>query len=92
MRYKITFRCATLMLFFLSIFSLWTDSLWADSTPILNNGNKWRIGYYEGGPYSDDTDTMRTLVKGLIELGWIKDRNPPGLFCYHSCFSPLNLH
>jgi ABC-type uncharacterized transport system substrate-binding protein len=80
MRLKTTFRYAAFMLFVLSIFSLCTNSLWADSTPRLNNGKKWRIGYYEGGPYSDYTDTMRTLVKGLIELGWIKDRNLPALF------------
>ena len=80
MRFKTTFRQAIFMLSFLSIFSLGTVSLWADNTPRLNNGKKWRIGYYEGGAYSDYTDTMRTLVKGLSELGWIKDQNPPDLF------------
>ncbi len=52
----------------------------ADSTPVLNKGEKWRIGYYEGGAYSDYTDTMRTLVKGLIASGWIKDETPPDQF------------
>lgn len=56
------------------------DATASQTAPTLNNGKKWRIGYYEGGPYSDYTDTMRTLVKGLIELGWIKDENPPELF------------
>ena len=50
------------------------------TSPILNNGTKWRIGYYEGGPYSDYTDTMRTLVKGLIELKWLQEKQPPELF------------
>ncbi len=49
----------------------------AKNTPCLNKGKKWRIGYYEGGPYSDYTDTMRTLVTGLIERGWITDKPPP---------------
>jgi len=46
----------------------------AKTTPILNNGEKWRIGYYEGGPYSEYVDEMRTFLKGLISLGWIEDR------------------
>jgi ABC-type uncharacterized transport system substrate-binding protein len=59
---------------------IFASAPYADSTPKLNEGRKWRIGYYEGGPYSDYTDTMRTLVKGLIELGWIKKQNPPDYF------------
>lgn len=57
-----------------------SDAKAIQTTPTLNDGKKWRIGYYEGGAYSDYTDTMKTLVKGLIELGWIKDENPPELF------------
>jgi len=63
------------LIFFLC--AMTASSLLAQSTPCLNKGKKWRIGYYEGGPYSDYTDTMRTLVKGLIELGWITDNHPP---------------
>lgn len=58
-------------------FGLFTPFLFAGNTPVLNNGNKWRIAYYEGGPFSDYTDTMRTLVTGLIELGWITGGDPP---------------
>jgi len=54
-----------------------SSSLFADSSPILNKGKKWQIGYYEGGPYSDYTDTMRTLIKALIEFGWIKSQKLP---------------
>lgn len=61
----------------LFICSLFVSILHAQNSPILNDGKKWRIGYYEGGPYSDYTDTMRTLIKGLIELGWIKNQTPP---------------
>ena len=43
----------------------------AGSSPTLNKGKKWRIGYYEGGPFSDYNDTMRTLIDGLMALGWI---------------------
>ncbi|MBU2623822.1 MAG: ABC transporter substrate-binding protein [Proteobacteria bacterium] len=41
------------------------------TTPLLNNGKKWRIGYYEGGPYINYPANLITLVKGLNELGWM---------------------
>ena len=49
--------------------------------PNMNNGKKWRVGYYEGGPYSDYTETMRTLIAGLIELKWIHEARPPDISC-----------
>lgn len=65
----------TVVLALSSLFA--ATSLYAKSGPQLNNGKKWRIGYYEGGPYSEYTKTMRTLVLGLIELGWITRNDPP---------------
>lgn len=67
----------SILLFFLPL--LFVQSLYAESRngPRLNNGKKWRVSYYEGGPYSDYTDTMRTLIHGLIQLGWITAENPP---------------
>lgn len=59
------------------LFYFFVSSILADSSPKLNKGHKWRIGYYEGGPYSHYTDTMRMLVNGLIDLGWIRDKHPP---------------
>lgn len=50
---------------------------WAGNTPVLNGDKKWRIGFYEGGPFSDYTETMRSLVDGLIASGWIEDQAPP---------------
>jgi len=44
----------------------------ASTTPILNNGKKWRIGYYEGGSYVNYPVNLRTVVDGLVELGWIE--------------------
>jgi ABC-type uncharacterized transport system substrate-binding protein len=49
------------------------EYLRAKTNPILNDGKKWRIGYYEGGPYTDYVTTMQTLIMGLIKLGWIQD-------------------
>lgn len=40
--------------------------------PNLNNGQKWRIGYYEGGPYTNYPLDLIATIKGLIELGWIE--------------------
>lgn len=42
------------------------------TAPQTNNGVKWRIGYYEGGEYSNYYKYMRALVHGLMDLGWIK--------------------
>lgn len=45
----------------------------ADRAPTPNNGHgKWRIAYYEGGGYVDYTDSMRAIIKGLMEYGWIE--------------------
>ena len=41
------------------------------TTPLMNNGKKWRIGYYEGGPYINYPANLMTLANGLRELGWM---------------------
>lgn len=45
--------------------------------PNLNNGQKWRIGYYEGGPYSAYQQNLIALLNGLMELGWIGSTEIP---------------
>ena len=66
----------TILLFFLSILLVPYLYAGSENAPRLNNGKKWRVAYYEGGPYSEYTDTMRTLVRGLIKTGWITAENP----------------
>ncbi len=39
--------------------------------PVLNNGKKWRIAYYEGGAYSNYQLTLVSTIQGLVKLGWI---------------------
>jgi len=54
----------------------------ADDTslsPVLNNGQKWRIGYYEGGSYINYPANLRTIVAGLAELGWMRPLNIPAM-------------
>ncbi len=47
------------------------DSAPYPTTPETNQGEKWHIGYYEGGPYIDYTLHLRAVVGGLSKLGWI---------------------
>lgn len=41
-------------------------------TPTTRNGQKWRIGYYEGGPYINYPLNLRAIAEGLAELGWME--------------------
>ena len=43
------------------------------TAPTTNNGKKWRIGYYEGGPYINYPANLKAIVKGLAKLGWLSD-------------------
>ncbi len=47
------------------------------TTPTLNKGHKWRIGYYEGGSYIEYKQTLIAIVKGLMDLGWIEKTKFP---------------
>jgi ABC-type uncharacterized transport system substrate-binding protein len=70
------------LLVFVLIFLAPLEVLSADlpdfaSSPRTNNGQKWRIGYYEGGEYIDYQKIFGETVKGLMKLGWIKEMNLP---------------
>jgi len=45
--------------------------------PTLNSGKKWRIAYYEGGPYLDYQQVLTETVRGLMQLGWIETTELP---------------
>ncbi|MCB2141110.1 ABC transporter substrate-binding protein [bacterium] len=45
--------------------------------PQLNNGKKWRVGYLEGGPFIGYPLTLKALVQGLSELGWVEETQFP---------------
>jgi ABC-type uncharacterized transport system substrate-binding protein len=47
--------------------------------PVTKNGGKWRIAYYEGGAYVDYKDCMRSIIGGLMSLGWIDKAELPRL-------------
>ena len=40
--------------------------------PTANKGEKWRIGYYEGGAYINYQKQLTETVKGLMQLGWLE--------------------
>ena len=42
------------------------------TTPVLNNGRKWKIVYYEGGPHANYYHYLEATVRGLMSLGWIE--------------------
>ena len=42
------------------------------AAPQTNNGNKWRIAYYEGGPHDNYYNYLVATIHGLIDLGWVE--------------------
>ncbi len=42
------------------------------TAPVLNDGQKWRIVFYEGGPHANYYHYLDATVRGLMKLGWIE--------------------
>ena len=42
------------------------------TAPVLNNGKKWRVVYYEGGPHANYYHYLEATIMGLMKLGWIE--------------------
>lgn len=47
------------------------------TAPRLNAGKKWRIGYLEGGSYYFYSQFLRSILSGLMELGWMEQMELP---------------
>jgi ABC-type uncharacterized transport system substrate-binding protein len=62
---------------------LFAQHLWGaekdlfSTTPKTNNGEKWRVGYYEGGHDANYYNYLSATLKGLMELGWIEKAQIP---------------
>jgi hypothetical protein len=54
------------------VLSVSSKDVCAQASPIKNNGNKWRIGYYEGGPWRDYHASLVATIKSLMKQGWMK--------------------
>jgi len=70
------------LIFTIVLFSFLSISAQAEETafsnaPKTNNGEKWRIGYYEGGPYINYKNSLIGTIQGLMELGWIERSDIP---------------
>ena len=52
--------------------TLGSDKAVFSEKPVTHNGQKWRIGYYEGGEYIDYQKIFTETVRGLMKLGWIE--------------------
>lgn len=61
------------------LFCLFNTSGWANETaekfgtsPVMNDGQKWRVVFYEGGPHANYYHYLEATVRGLMKLGWIE--------------------
>ena len=62
---------------FVLVLSVSNQNIHAQPGPIKNNGNKWRIGYYEGGPWRDYQASLVATIKSLMKHGWIEKAPMP---------------
>lgn len=59
---------------------IYTSKNLDDSTvPRKNNGAKWRIGYYEGGPWRDYQGNLEGIIRNLMTLEWMEQTSLPDL-------------
>ena len=65
-----------LLIFFLGV-SCSTKKDEFSTEPQSNNGKKWRVGFLEGGPFVGYPMTLKALVQGLLELGWVEEIQIP---------------
>ncbi|MDM8554753.1 ABC transporter substrate binding protein [Desulfococcaceae bacterium HSG7] len=73
---RIIFICAVILISHISIHVYAKETAFSNS-PKLNDGEKWRIGYYEGGPYINYKNSLIGTIQGLMELGWIERAEIP---------------
>ncbi len=70
------------LLFILSVFLILPGASFAGEQlfkvePTKNNGEKWRVGYYEGGAYINYQKQLTETVRGLMQLGWLETADLP---------------
>ncbi len=48
------------------------------TAPLLKNGaEKWRVGYYEGGTWPHYRINLVIIIRGLMDMGWIRPAEIP---------------
>lgn len=75
--FKKLFICSVFFVFVLQNPIFTAEGKEFSTAPKLNNGQKWRIGYYEGGEYIDYQKIFTETIKGLMKLGWIETMEIP---------------
>ncbi len=71
-------RSIVIILFFLSLFGSEAFSqVESDVKPVTNQGKKWRIGFVEGGPYSNYQKILKAMTLNLMASGWIQPQAVP---------------
>lgn len=64
-------------LMFFSTAALAEDNPSFKSNPMLNEGKRWRIAYYEGGEYIDYQQEFTATIGALMKKGWIEPKALP---------------
>ncbi len=74
--HKILFNTAVILIMALSS-GFAADKKPYSASPPAHISKKWRIGYYEGGPYHNYPKTLIAIVQNLAGLGWIEPLTIP---------------
>ena len=73
------YKFSVLFIVLLGSLLIFQCSLKSKESPTTNNGIKWRIGYYEGGPWNNYQGYFLGIIDGLTELGWMEEIPLPEL-------------
>ncbi len=68
---KVHYNILSIILLCVLSTSSWAAELFGTS-PVLNNGQKWRVAFYEGGPHVNYYHYLEATILGLMKLGWIE--------------------
>jgi ABC-type uncharacterized transport system substrate-binding protein len=71
------FFCVIAVLALISPPSFAEEKALFSTQPVTNKGKPWRIGYFEGGEYSDYQKILTETIKGMMKLGWIEKADIP---------------
>ncbi|WP_321418240.1 ABC transporter substrate binding protein [uncultured Desulfobacter sp.] len=74
---KLLFAAILTAIFLFSCSAFAADKGTFSTKPTLNQGKKWRIGYYEGGEYYDYKGWFIATIAGLMDTGWIEKATIP---------------
>ncbi len=74
---RLILRILTLIVFMVAIDAHANKAETFPATPVTNNGEKWNIGYYQGGDFISYNQSLIATVQGLMDLGWIEKESIP---------------